>query len=94
MPTFPIRILLLVLALCAIAAYGVPLAQEGGDFVVTVTASTVVGPTATRIPEATTTGEQQATAGEIVAYIANPRRRGTVGIIMSCVLTLFLCVCE
>ncbi|KAI5846653.1 hypothetical protein BZA05DRAFT_476009 [Tricharina praecox] len=96
MSTFrPLRILFLLLVLCAIAAYSVPLAQDGENFVLTVTAATVtVRPsTATRAPQPASTAHQQSDLEEnIVKYVANPRRRGTVGIIMSCILTLFLCV--
>ena len=92
----PLRILLLLLALCAIAAYCVPLAQEGGDTVVIVTATTVVPATATSTGLPQSTSEHQRTwLGELlVPFVPTPKRRGTVGIIMSCVLTLFLCVCE
>ena len=89
MATFrPLRILLLLVALCALVAHGVPLAQQGENFVTAVTVATVtVKPTQT-----TPTRVSEAGNSEIVGYVPKPDRRGTVGIITSCIITLFLCV--
>ena len=98
MPTLPLLRILFTLALFAIIAYCVPLAQQGGDPVESFTAVTgtvlPTGATTTGVPEPTPAGDLQSDGERVVRWIPNPSRRGTMGILTSCGLTLILCVCE
>jgi len=86
MPAFhPLRILFLLIALCTIVAHSAPLAQQDPDLVEVTTF--------TGSPEPTSTAKQQP-GPEFVGFVFGNTRRDTVGILMSCSLTLFLCVCE
>lgn len=68
-----------------------PFAQQGDDFVATVTVATVtIQPTQASL----TAGAAEPTAKGLLSYLPEPDRRGTMDIILSCVVTLFLCICE